>query len=214
MFLLNEYHRAAHIIKLRGYEKKNMLCHYLCAECHYEAKDLQEAMELLNSLDLDYVNSTLYGNNDTVGDIMFAGLTDGGGPSRTEVMASICLLRGKVLEAMDNRTLAMDCYVQALHLSVYCTEALDGLVQHEMLLASEEKELISHLPFDQQCSETEAAILKKLYKSKLKKYCETSLPVNNVQKYFAVVSVIEICVSFLFFSDERSSDTNRQFEYD
>jgi len=38
---------------------------------------------------------------------------------------------------MDNRNLAMDCYVEALQKSVYCTEALDSLVEHEMLLAWE-----------------------------------------------------------------------------
>lgn len=38
---------------------------------------------------------------------------------------------------MDNRGLAMDYYVQALHKSVYCYEALEALVQHEMLMAWE-----------------------------------------------------------------------------
>lgn len=52
-------------------------------------------------------------------------------------MASISFLKGKIYEAMDNRGLAMDYYVQALHKSVYCYEALEALVQHEMLMAWE-----------------------------------------------------------------------------
>lgn len=40
---------------------------------------------------------------------------------------------------MDNRGLAMDYYVQALHKSIYCFEALDALVQHEMLMGWEGK---------------------------------------------------------------------------
>lgn len=54
-------------------------------------------------------------------------------------MASISYLKGKIYEAMDNRGLAMDYYVQALHKSVYCFEALDALVQHEMLMGWEGK---------------------------------------------------------------------------
>lgn len=180
MFLLREYHRAAHIIKQHGYEKTHMLCHYLAAESHFEAKEYQEAMDLLNTLDLDDVNSTLFGSDETAFGVMFTGLSDTSSPTKSEAMSSICLLRGKVLEAMDNRTLAMDCYVQALHLSVYCTEALDALVQHEMLLVSEEKELISHLPVDQQCSEAEGKVLQKLYKSKLKKYYESNVLVSTL----------------------------------
>ena len=54
-------------------------------------------------------------------------------------MASISFLKGKIFEAMDNRGLAMDYYVQALHKSVYLFESLEALVQHEMLMAWEGK---------------------------------------------------------------------------
>jgi anaphase-promoting complex subunit 6 len=62
-------------------------------------------------------------------------------------------LKGKIFEAMDNRSLAMDCYVQALQKSVYCTEALDALVDHEMLMAweglkAQEKFVTRHNPFN------------------------------------------------------------------
>ena len=48
-------------------------------------------------------------------------------------------MKGKIFEAMDNRGLAMDYYVQALHKSVYLYESLEALVQHEMLMAWEGK---------------------------------------------------------------------------
>lgn len=178
MYHLGEYHRAAHIIKLRGYESTNLLCHYLAAECIFEAKEYPAALEIFSLIDLDSANTTAYATGDDTSVLMFAGLDETDGPSKTEIMASISFLRGNVLEAMDNRQLAMDCFVQALHLSVYCTEALDALVQHEMLLASEEQDLINHLPFEQQCSEAEAKVLRKLYEAKLKKYYEPMLPVN------------------------------------
>lgn len=185
MFLLREYHRAAHIIRLRGLEKTNILCHYLVVESLYEAKEYQEASDLLNSLEFEDLTNSLYntGENDFPDEIpstMFAGIEcDPNGPSKAEILASISLLKGRILEAMDNRNMAMDCYVEALHLSVYCTEALDALVQHEMLLACEEKELITHLPIQAQCMENDAKVLMKLYQSKLKKYYETTLSVSG-----------------------------------
>lgn len=54
-------------------------------------------------------------------------------------MASVNFLKGKIFEAMDNRAMAMDSYVQALHKSVYMFEALEALVQHEMLMPWEGK---------------------------------------------------------------------------
>lgn len=58
-------------------------------------------------------------------------------------MASVSFLKGKIFEAMDNRGMAMDCYVQALHKSVYMFEAMEALVQHEMLMPWEGKAEIS-----------------------------------------------------------------------
>lgn len=195
MFLLREYYRAAHIIKMRGLEKTNIFCHYLLVESLYEAKQYQEAIDLLNSIDLDYLTNSIInagGTNETCADdtilnILASVDLDGAGPTKSEILASICLLKGKILEAMDNRTMAMDCFVEALHLSVYCTEALDALIQHEMLLSSEEKELITHLPFDAQCTENDTKIISKLYKSKLKKYHETTLTVNSINFINSIV---------------------------
>lgn len=172
MFLLREYHRAAHIIKLRGLEKSNLLCHYLTVESLLEAKEYQEAIELLNSVDVDSIPVTDMGDNE---------------PSRIQILSSIWFLKGKLLEAMDNRNLATDSYVQALQLSVYCTEALDSLVQHEMLMVWEERELMANLPFSQQCSEADGKIIKDLYKSKLKKYCESESPVSYEHYFFHIL---------------------------
>lgn len=42
-----------------------------------------------------------------------------------------------MLESLDNRILATDCYKQALHCDVYCYEAFDVLIKHHMLSAVE-----------------------------------------------------------------------------
>lgn len=75
----------------------------------------------------------------------------------------------------------MDSYVQALQKSVHCYEALDALVQHEMLMAWEERVLLEKLPISDQCNEGEDKILRKLYESKLKKYSDSVVPQTNAE---------------------------------
>lgn len=54
-----------------------------------------------------------------------------------QIKSSVLLIKGKVLEAMDNRGLASECYKQALINDVYCYEAFESLIQHNMLTAAE-----------------------------------------------------------------------------
>ncbi|XP_052869462.1 cell division cycle protein 16 homolog [Anopheles cruzii] len=180
MFLLREYHRAVHIIRSRQLEKKNLLCYYLAAECMTEAKEYQEALNILNSVDCEMLGLSTGTRDDSRDDVETSTVYEE--PNRNEILASVYFLKGKVLEAMDNRILAMDCYVQALHKSVYCTEALDALVQHEMLMPWEEKELMQHIPMTQQCTEAERKVLKCLYESKLKKYYDSIVPHSSAEQ--------------------------------
>lgn len=60
-----------------------------------------------------------------------------------QVSSSICLLRGKIYDAMGNRPLATSSYKEALKLDVYCFEAFDLLTSHHMLTAQEGKEIVS-----------------------------------------------------------------------
>lgn len=184
MFMLREFHRAAHVIRSRGLERTSLHCLYLAAESLFEAKDCQQAIELLNVIES---TAGVTGANATA----FLQQPHQPPPPTTpenssELLAAIWLLKGKVLESMDNRAQAMDAYVQALQHSVYCTEALDGLVQHEMLMLWEEHELIGNLPMAAQCTDAEAKVLQLLYCSKMKKYYETNFPVSVYIAYFRV----------------------------
>ncbi|XP_055384899.1 cell division cycle protein 16 homolog [Condylostylus longicornis] len=160
LFLSKEYHRSAHIIKNHGLEKTNLNCYYLIIESLFEAKEYTEALAIINNIDMDEL---MLLNNQSHSEFAMD-------DNKNCLLASICFLKGKIFEAMDNRSLAMDYYVQALQKSIYCTEALDSLVQHEMLMAWEEKELVQHIPFNLQCSESDTKLIRKMYECKLKKY--------------------------------------------
>lgn len=88
---------------------------------------------------------------------------------------------------MDKRSLAIDCYTLALQKSVYLTEALDALMQHEMLMSWEEKDLIHHImPAQQEGNEVDLKILHHLYESKMKKYYTTQSEVNTTHRFFVL----------------------------
>lgn len=63
MFMLKEYNRAAHVIKMNGLEKTNLLCLTLLVECLYDSKDYQEALNLLSVIEIEDLNTSLH--NDT-----------------------------------------------------------------------------------------------------------------------------------------------------
>lgn len=63
MFMLKEYNRAAHVIKMNGLEKSNLLCLTLLVECLYDSKEYQEALNLLTVIDIEDLNTSLH--NDT-----------------------------------------------------------------------------------------------------------------------------------------------------
>ena len=113
------------------------------------------------------------------------------------------LLRGKVHEAMDNRIPAIEDYKNALKYDVYCNEAFELLIRHEMLSPSEgillkswslnappwiylfilESDLLDNLPFDEQSNEFEGetSLLRALYTDQIRKYCKLE---DRTKHYF------------------------------
>lgn len=51
--------------------------------------------------------------------------------------SAICLLKGQIYEALDNRNAAVECFREALKANVYCYEAFQSLTQHQMLTVQE-----------------------------------------------------------------------------
>ena len=91
------------------------------------------------------------------------------------MLGSIFLLKGRILESMDNRELAADAFKEAVRIDVYCHEAFKALVRHQILTAAEEMELLEMMPFEQQCvSEEEQELVHFLHEMSLKKYNKPS----------------------------------------
>lgn len=158
LFLTGQYHRASRLLRSRKLDKTHTPSRYLAAKCHFECEEYQEALNILDMVD----NNTPHPFNQSFNESLSINSKD------TEY--SVNLLRGKIYEAMDNRNLAVECFREALRQDVYCFEAFDLLVNHHMLSAQEEQELIDSLPFSHQCPEEEVELVQFLYQNKLKKY--------------------------------------------
>uniref|UniRef100_A0A3B4AFN6 Uncharacterized protein n=1 Tax=Periophthalmus magnuspinnatus TaxID=409849 RepID=A0A3B4AFN6_9GOBI len=167
LYLTSQYHRASHAIRSRKLDKQMFgACQYLAARCHYAAKEFQQALDILDVE--EPVSKKLLeksGKEETV--------TPDWGMSTAAINSSICLLRGKIYDAMDNRPLATSSYKEALKLDVYCFEAFDLLTAHHMLTA-QEKDFLDSLPLSEQCTEEEEELLHFLFEHKLKKYNKPS----------------------------------------
>uniref|UniRef100_A0A4W3IRY3 Cell division cycle 16 homolog (S. cerevisiae) n=1 Tax=Callorhinchus milii TaxID=7868 RepID=A0A4W3IRY3_CALMI len=194
LYLTAQYHRAAHAIRSRKLDKLYGACRYFAARCHYAAKEHQQALDILDMH--EPINKKILEKN-TKDDNKLKESSIDWGLSSSSIKSSICLLRGKIYDAMDNRPLATDSYREALKLDVCCFEAFDLLTSHHMLTAQEEKELLESLPLSKQCTDEESELLHFLYENKLKKYnkpSETLIPesVDGLQDNLdVVVSVAE-----------------------
>lgn len=167
IYLLGEYHRAAHLIKFHGYETTHFKCHLLLVECLFAAKNFNECRDVLNAVDSECLYYCTYPKQKEA-------------TTRNDMLASLCFLKGKIFEALDKSSLAIDCYIAALRHSIYCYEALENLVKHEMLFAWEEQEILNHMPVIEQCPEGHAKMIVKLYELKLKRFTD---PIDAVSNY-------------------------------
>ncbi|XP_036814416.1 cell division cycle protein 16 homolog isoform X5 [Oncorhynchus mykiss] len=181
LYLTSQYHRASHALRSRKLDQ-------------YAAKEFQQALDIL---DMEEPASKKLLDQSVKEDHGIQQSPKDWEMSPASIDSSICLLRGKIYDAMDNRPLATSSYKEALKLDVYCFEAFDLLTSHHMLTAQEEKDFLDSLPLSQQCTEEEDELLHFLFENKLKKYNKPSdmvVPemVNGLQDNLdVVVSIAE-----------------------
>ncbi|XP_074601392.1 cell division cycle protein 16 [Brevipalpus obovatus] len=158
-FLLREYHRAAHCIKSRNLHLTDLASRHLAAKCHFIAKEFKEAYEILECNELDATGKRMDFELES-------------SEEDRSLESAIYMLKGHIFEAMDNRGEAVIWYRKALERDVYCFEALDCLIQHQMLSQEEEENLMETLRNDNQGTKEENQLIFYLYQSHLKKYAK------------------------------------------
>jgi len=149
LLLTKQYHRASHMVVSTKLHTSHMGCCYIAARALHMAGEQEEALLVLQEGEEMVKEEELKSQDEAT------------------TISSIYLLKGYILEALDNRPMAADAFQSALRADVFCQEAFEALVGHQMLTADEERELLHSLPFHEQEDPELASFL---YSSSLKKY--------------------------------------------
>jgi len=144
-FLSKQYRRAVHLLRLHDLlqPERSAQYRYLGALCLVECKEWEESLTVL-------------------GDEIESDKLTPDAESEPHLDSAMCLLRGKVYEALENRPKAKDWYMAALRCDVTCFEALENLAEKRMLNYNDEHKFLNELQFP-----ADLQWLKLIYESKL-----------------------------------------------
>ncbi len=158
-------HRAAQLLRRWGMEKDSLRACHLCAKALVKTSQLEEALEVLDG-GVQLINDGHKVLQDQEQE-------EEEQDKIRKAISSIYLLKGQVLERMDNRDLASESFREALRIDAFCAEALRSLTSHQMLTAPEERAFVEEeLSLSEQCAGVAGleSMVSFLYRSSLKKY--------------------------------------------
>ncbi|ESN99613.1 hypothetical protein HELRODRAFT_113698 [Helobdella robusta] len=191
LYKSGQYHRASKLLERYKLDERCVSGRYLKAKCHYESKDFQEALNILQDFDESEKSKDIKSEN-----------IDGIPKSDASLESAVLLLKAKIYECMENRELALSCYKKSLKLDVRCFEAFNNLIQHQMLSAPEEKKLMQQLNFNLCEDESERTLTKYLYRKMLKKYNKPQDVSNEIDQLNDNFDVLVSKAEQLFYNCE------------
>ena len=205
LIIEKQYHRASHLLKSYNLDTSNLRGCYLAAKAAYEAKELEEAVIIMEQagsvIEIEKQSLPEYSktnNQSKTAPITTTPITSNNSNKVDKekvtphfapqqdyreldsekiaelrcTLGAIFLLRGRIEESLDNRASAAAAFKEAVRIDVFCHEAFQALIKHQILTADEEQELLSSMQFDKQCEgeKTEQDLFKFLHQMSLKKY--------------------------------------------
>ncbi|KIY65733.1 TPR-like protein [Cylindrobasidium torrendii FP15055 ss-10] len=135
----------------------SVACRYLAAQCMVKQGHWSAAMDLL-------------GESNPFRDSGRSGPSVRNADGGIKIEASMCHLRGVVMQQLGRIENAKECYMEALLLDVKCYESYDKLVSAEMMTTDEEWEFFESLPYSSQVHHKESEFVKLMYTTRLRKY--------------------------------------------
>ncbi|WVR07363.1 hypothetical protein IAU60_004404 [Kwoniella sp. DSM 27419] len=136
---------------------ESLACRYLAAQCLVQQEKYHDALELLGE------SNPFKGRGEEVGPDK---------PSQDEgikLHSSICHLRALLHLRLSSFALAKESFMEALMLDVKNYDAFRELIEGGMMSEKEEWEFITNLAYRKQLSNEDAAFVKMIYMTKLKK---------------------------------------------
>ena len=184
LIIEKQYHRASHLLKSSNLDNSNLRGCYLAAKAAYEAKELEEAVMIMEQAGSfievekqslpEYSRTNNYSKSPPIAMTpvtsnnskkiekdkvipQFASPQENGTVDSEKLadlrctLGAIFLLRGRIEECLDNRASAADAFKEAVRIDVFCHEAFQALIKHQILTAEEEQDLLASMPFERQC---------------------------------------------------------------
>ncbi|TGZ72681.1 hypothetical protein CRM22_001948 [Opisthorchis felineus] len=197
LYYSKQYHRAISLLTSRKNMMQWLITRYLIAQCHYACAEFEEALNILEDSDkcsVHLLNSSataLVTGAPTKRHTPNIASYKAGKPTRTRtsysdssstegellggftyktLQSSIALLKGKIHESFENRTLAVQHYREALVLDVTCYEAFEKLFHFQAVEPLEEACLFADLDFAGQLDPKMAKLVEFLYEDKVNQH--------------------------------------------
>ncbi|KAJ7227065.1 cell division control protein 16 [Mycena pura] len=134
----------------------SVVCRYLAAQCQVRQGNWADATEMLGEAN-PFRNSGRSGP--AIPNL------DGG----IKIEASMCNLRGILMQKLNRGDQAKQCFMEALALDVKCFDAFEQLINGEMMTPQEEWEFVQSLAYSSQTPQ-DASFVQLIYTARLRKY--------------------------------------------
>lgn len=172
LFLGRHYRRAFHLLNASQIVLRDLRFRYLAAKCLEELKDWDQCLQMLGEAKVDE-----HGNVSNLKDSHVMYLEKDGEDREINILSAICFLRGKAYEALENRAQARQWYKAAIKADPLCYEALERLIENQMLTCEEEMSLLSSLQFG-----AEDGWIASFYSCLIKKYEKEHIVQDNFRE--------------------------------
>jgi len=157
LIISKHHHRAHNLIVSRKLHTEHLGCCYLAAKALQSLGNDRSALDILESMDteklVDQSTRDISVNCDD--------------HKTKNLLSSIHCLKGQILESIENREQAAESYKLAVQTDIFCYEAFQALIDHQMLTADEEKSLVNSIDINEG---EHVSLVKSLYTLNLKKY--------------------------------------------
>ncbi|KAI8144775.1 hypothetical protein BJV82DRAFT_606216 [Fennellomyces sp. T-0311] len=171
-----EYERALDLLNKKKTLNKSVQCRYLAGLCAIGLENWRDALDYLGPENpfadkgahlLIYDDSIRPGRG--IADTKHDGTADG----LIKLESMMCYARGNAYLQLKEIERAKSCFKEALRVDVKCYDALDALIQYNMLEEKHEWEFIMTLPYDEHCG-SDSDLFRSLYMLQLKRYSHTA----------------------------------------
>ncbi|KAI9248051.1 hypothetical protein BDA99DRAFT_525630 [Phascolomyces articulosus] len=172
-----EYERALDLLNKKKTLNKSVQCRYLAGLCAIGLENWHDALDYLGP-DNPFADKNahlLMYDDSRRGNRVVTDITklDGASDGLIKLESMMCYARGNAYLQLKDIDKAKSCFKEALRVDVKCYDALDALIQYNMLEEKIEWEFIMTLPYDEHCG-SDSDLFRSLYMLQLKRYSHTA----------------------------------------